>query len=89
MHVQVAMYEREPGFVNSYGCVFQECISDSPSRAIERMNPSILLGAMIGYAHKCTLAFLLGHYAHLRQSWTQLIVLVCPHSPRTCALFVL
>jgi hypothetical protein len=81
MRAQVAMYEREPGFMNSYGCVFQECISNSPSRAIERMNPSILFGAMLGYAHKCTLAFLLGHYAHLRQSWTQLIVLVCPHSP--------
>jgi cell division protein FtsW (lipid II flippase) len=72
------MYERELGFVNSYGCVFQECISKSPMRAIERMQPIILLGTMLGFLHKCVLAFFMGRFAHKRKSWVQLGALVCP-----------
>jgi hypothetical protein len=77
------MYERELGFVYSYGCLFQECISKSPMRAIERMQPIILLGTMLGFLHKCVLAFFMGHFAHKRKSWTQLGMLVRP-APASC-----
>ena len=72
------MYERESNFLHSYGCVFQDCIIKSPKRAIERMHPIILMGTMLGYLHKCALAYVLGHFAHLQKSWMQLILLVCP-----------
>ena len=76
IEMQVAMYEREQKFVHSYGCVFEDCISKVPKRAIERMQPIILLGTMLGYLHKCILAYCLGHFAHLRKSWSQLMLLV-------------
>lgn len=67
--------------MNRYGCIFQDCISRSPKRAIERMQPIILIGVMLGYLHKCVLAYVLGRFSHLRSSWTQLICLVCTSFP--------
>lgn len=70
------MYERELKFVDSHGCVFQDGIGRSPKRAIERMQPIIIMGTMLGYLHKCVLAYVLGHFSRLQKSWTQLILLV-------------
>jgi hypothetical protein len=81
--VQVAMYERELGFANTYGCVFQECISKSPMHAIERMQPIILLGTMLGFLHKCVLAFFMGQrYACFANGYRQLSVVQCRYLSR-------
>eukprot|EP00892_Ulva_mutabilis_P004825 jgi/Ulvmu1/2714/UM014_0171.1 len=76
----VAMYERMDGFVRRFGIFFQDAIGREPMSALRRMRPRILIGVMVSFMHKCTLAFVFGYWSRFRKSWTQMGLLVSVHA---------
>jgi cell division protein FtsW (lipid II flippase) len=76
---QVAMYERTHHFVHGFGVIFQDCTGKTPSRAIRRQSPWILVYNTLWFVHKVVLAYVFGAFANEAKSWPQIGILVRCH----------